>query len=75
MSLFITAALLFVQAPEAAAPAPVEVEKPASNKKICRVDSLDTGSRMKKRLCLTEVEWANRKAGKNSGDLKRMGAR
>ena len=73
MSLLITAALLLVQAPEAAPPA--EPAKAASNKKICRIDTLDTGSRMKKRVCLTEVEWANRKAGKNGGDLKTIGAR
>ncbi len=73
MSLLMTAALLFVQAPEAAAPA--EPAKAASNKKICRIDTRDTGSRLKKRICLTEVEWANRKEGRDAGDLKSMGAR
>ena len=73
MSLLMTAALLLVQSPEATAPA--QPAKAESNKKICRVDTTDTGSRMRKRLCLTETQWEQRKAGKNAGDLKTMGAR
>jgi len=46
-----------VQAPPAAEAAKV---KP---KKICKSDDLVSGSRMAKRLCLTEDEWAKRKQG------------
>jgi len=49
---------------------PVKVEK-----KICRVDTTDTGSRVKKRKCMTKVEWENRDAGKTTNDLKTMGGR
>lgn len=44
-------------------------------KKICRVDPANTGTRMKKKLCLTQNEWNMRAKGKNAGDLKTMGAR
>jgi hypothetical protein len=46
-----------------------------SDKKICKVDPNYTGSRMRKKLCLTQSEWTLRAQGKNAGDLKTMGAR
>ena len=59
-------------------PATLPVEQaamPAKDKKICKVDPGHTGSRMKKKLCLTETEWAQMKSGKSAGDLKTIGAR
>jgi len=67
-------ATLFLAANPAAAPAEAAVE-PANSKRICKVDPAYTGSRMKKKLCLTETEWAQLKAGKSVGDLKTIGAR
>ena len=51
--------------PQSSAPAPAEAPapKPAKPKKICKADEEASGSRMAKRLCLTEEEWAQRKAG------------
>lgn len=62
MSLMIAALLLTAPATEPAAPAPAspppaETKKP---KKICKADDTASGSRMTKRLCLTEEEWAQR---------------
>jgi len=45
-----------VATPEAAAEAPKKVKE----KKICKLDEATSGTRMAKRLCLTEEEWANR---------------
>lgn len=67
-------ATLILAANPAAAPAETAVE-PVKTKKICKVDPGLTGSRMKKKLCLTETEWAQRTAGKNAGDLKTIGGR
>jgi hypothetical protein len=39
---------------DAPAEAPVKKEKP---KKICRTDTMDTGSRIAKKVCKTEEEW------------------
>ena len=50
---------------EQAAPAKKEKEK-----KICKVDPANTGSRMARKLCLTQVEWDKRSAGKSANDLK-----
>ncbi len=75
MSVVVLASLFLAQPPVAAAPAAPEAPTAASTKKICKVDTLDTGSRVKKRVCLTQVEWANRNEGKNTNDMKNMGAR
>ncbi len=74
MSFFVIVGLVAAQATAATA---VEAapSKPKSEKKICKIDELDTGSRMKKRICLTQVEWDKRKAGKSVGDLKTIGGR
>ena len=45
-----------VAAPEASAEAP----KKAKEKKICKLDDATSGTRMTKRLCLTDEEWAKR---------------
>jgi len=45
-----------VAAPEASAEAP----KKAKEKKICKMDDATSGTRMTKRLCLTDEEWAKR---------------
>lgn len=74
MSLML-AALLLASDP---APAPAQpAAKPAktSEKKICKVDPEQTGTRFKARLCLTEVEWEIHARGKDAADLKTLGAR
>lgn len=51
------------------------VKKAEKEKKICKVDPANTGSRMKRNICLTQVEWEKREAGKSAGDLKTIGGR
>lgn len=71
-------ALLLTQAADPHAghsmPAPAAQETKAE-KKICRVDPNNTGTRMRKKLCLTETQWALKAQGKSAGDLKTIGAR
>ncbi len=62
--------------------APTAVTEPAETaaqepkaKKICKADPNFTGSRMRKKLCLTEAEWDLKAQGKSASDLKSMGAR
>ena len=61
--------------PEPVPAAQQTVVETKKERKICKIDPAHTGSRMKKKLCLTETEWAQRKAGKNAGDLKTIGGR
>ncbi len=56
------------------APAPAATAE-KKEKKVCREDFRATGSRMKKKICLTPTEWANRDAGRDAGDLKNIGGR
>ena len=80
MSLLLVSFLLAFTDPSASAPAPqavtTEPARPAAKgeKKICKADESFTGSRFKKKICLTETEWANRSAN-TANDLKNMGAR
>jgi NADPH-dependent ferric siderophore reductase len=60
--------------PAVAQPAETAVQA-EKEKKICKVDPNYTGSRMRKKLCLTETEWAMKAQGKSAADLKTMGAR
>jgi hypothetical protein len=64
MLLFAVALLAADPADQAAAPAQpapaAEPAKPQKAKKICKADATASGSRMGKRLCLTEEEWAQR---------------
>jgi hypothetical protein len=54
----------------------IEPAKPAvKEKKICRIDPANTGTRMAKKLCLTQTEWDMKARGKNAGDLKTIGGR
>ena len=46
-----------------------------AEKKICRTDDSATGSRMRKKICLTQTQWDQRNAGKSAADLKTLGAR
>jgi hypothetical protein len=58
-------------------PAPAEpAAKPAkvAEKKICKVDPEQTGTRFRARICLTETEWEMRAQGKSGADLKTLGA-
>ena len=75
MSVLLFALALAVQSPDTATPAPAEATKPAKEKKICRAAMAQTSSRMRKRECLTETEWARRDAGKSAADLKTIGGR
>jgi serine protease inhibitor ecotin len=63
-----------VNVPAQEAAPTIEPTKKAE-RKICRVDPAQTGSRMKTKLCLTQTEWDRRAAGKSVGDLKTLGAR
>jgi invasion protein IalB len=81
-SVLLLAAETPAAAPEAATapvqeslPAAAPNEKAEKEKKICRVNPADTGSRMKKKLCLTQNEWDMRSKGRTVGDLKAVGAR
>ncbi len=47
----------------------------AKEKKVCRIDPANTGTRMKKKLCLTQTEWDIRSRGKSASDLKTIGGR
>lgn len=78
MSVVLFAFALAVQPVEASpVPAPVQpvAAKPVSEKRTCRSQEETVGSRMRKKLCLTESEWARRDAGVSANDLKTMGAR
>lgn len=68
MSLVIAALLVSAQAAadspaatpaEATSPAPAKVKE----KKICKEDDLVSGSRMARRICLTQSEWDQRNRG------------
>ena len=62
--MFVTIAALLASAqPVAQPPQPAaEPAKPAKARKVCRADEALSGSRTAKRLCLTEEEWAQRRA-------------
>jgi len=68
MSLFVAMLLVSAQAASAAQPAsPAEATSaapaPKKEKKICKTDEASSGTRMAKRLCLTETEWSQRARG------------
>jgi len=69
MSVFVAVLLVSAQAAATSEqPAPAAVEEPkAKPKKICKTDPETSGSRMVKRLCLTEEEWAQHGQGVNQG--------
>lgn len=48
--------------------------KPESEKKICKVDTSDSTSRLRKRVCLSQTQWERSESGKDVTDLKSMGA-
>jgi len=65
-----------VAAQQAQTPAPAEAAKPVQKeKKICRVDTNDSSSRLRKRVCMTQTEWDSKAAGESANDLKNKGAR
>jgi hypothetical protein len=77
MSILLSAALLVSADPTAAqpqSPATAPVEKVAE-KKICRVDTSDSTSRLRKRVCLSQTEWDRKESGVEANDLKNMGAK
>jgi hypothetical protein len=60
---------------ETAAPATEPTKTAVKEKKICRIDPANTGTRMQKKLCMTQTEWDMKARGKNAGDLKTLGGR
>ncbi len=73
--------LLLAADPAAAAqpspPAPMAAtEVPKKKEKlICRTNEANTGSRVRKNICLTPTQWTQRQQGKSFDDLKTIGAR
>ena len=73
-------AALLVSADPAVAQAPAPVQAPATaqkveEKQVCRIDTSDSSSRLRKRVCMTQSEWDRKAAGVSADDLKSMGAR
>ena len=72
MSLVFAVLLVSAQAAadqQAGAPAPAETPAPARKpRKICRQDDQTSGSRMARRICLTEEEWGQRAGGMTNSD-------
>ena len=60
--------------PPAVSPVAPAAQKPEKEKQICKVDTADTSSRLRKRVCMTQTEWDRKEAGKDYEDLKGMGA-
>ena len=67
MSFVVAVLLVSAQAAtdqQAGAPAPVASAAPkAKEKKICKEDDAVSGTRMARRICLTQQEWDNRARG------------
>jgi hypothetical protein len=74
MSVLLVTLLMAAADPAPATQAAPE-QKPRAERKICKTEEGHTGSRMSKRVCLTQTEWDRRESGVNVGDLKTMGAR
>jgi hypothetical protein len=79
MSLLLASFLLAAADPSAVLAPSKDVVQPAPTntkreKRVCKADESFTGSRFKKKICLTETEWANR-ASTTSNDLKVKGVR
>lgn len=70
-------ALLLIadNSPPSEATQPAEAAQTVKEKKICKADPSYTGSRMRKKLCLTEAEWDAKARGKSAADLKTIGGR
>lgn len=70
-------ALLAVADPVSAAATPAAPAAPQekAEKKICRVDTTESASRLRKRVCMTQTEWSRKEAGVTANDLKNVGAR
>lgn len=57
-------------APQAAPSANTPAPKAEKEKKICKVDTSDSTSRLRKVVCLTQTEWDQKESGKDMSDLK-----
>ena len=42
-------------------------------KLVCRTKVTDTGSRMRKKVCMTQAQWDRKDSGQNFDDMKRVG--
>ena len=68
------ALMLIAEEPaQVAATTPAEIEKPEKEKKICRADGQETGTRLSQRTCLTRSQWEQRAKAKAAAELKAMG--
>lgn len=79
MPLLLASFLLAAADPSAVSAPSKDVAQPGPTstkreKKVCKADESFTGSRFRKKICLTETEWANR-AATTSNDLKVKGGR
>jgi hypothetical protein len=77
MSILLAALVLAADPTVAHAPAPAQSSPAAQKeqeKKICRVDTSDSSSRLRKSVCMTQTEWDRKAEGKSEGDLRTMGA-
>ena len=71
------ALLIVAENPASTAAAEPAGSAPQATKerKVCKADPNFTGSRMRKKICMTEAEWDLKAQGKSAADLKSMGAR
>ena len=79
IALVAAAFLSFDPATAVAAVAPVAApvvvaDKAVKEKKICKVATNESSSRLRKRTCMTAPEWQHLEAGKDMSDLNRMSA-
>jgi hypothetical protein len=77
MSILLAALLLSADPAVAQAPAPAEAPATArkiEEKQVCRIDTSDSSSRLRKRVCMTQTEWDRKASGVSADDLKTMGA-
>jgi len=73
MTLLVAALLVVAQtgSPPTTTPEPAPAAAPKKERKICKEDPATSGTRMSKRLCMTEAEWAQH--SHNMSDSSRAG--
>ena len=74
ISMLLSALLMVGDTPVATQIPAAAVQKLKKERKICRVPEVQTGTRMRQRVCKTESEWAKRDEGHSADDLKTMGS-
>ena len=68
MRSLLVAALILLPTSAVSAHAPDDGGKPESSKKICKIDPEDTESKIRRRVCKTEAEWAGKPDSKPDAD-------